>query len=152
MPKVLLRNINPLGFVDLPLIGRQGATDDPDGDQPGSGCLIPGEVFSVDAEIAGRAPQWRPVTEDDADLIAVGHIETREVNTAAKDEDPVLVLEVHDLGSGLLAQVGNFEVAEDDLDKKTVDELVAYAAEQEPPIDISGLKKKADILAALRKG
>lgn len=144
MPKVLLRNINPLGFVDLPLIGRQGATDDPDGDQPGSGCLIPGEVFSVDAEIAGEAPHWRPSEEGDADADGV----IRRFETRVEDD----LLEVHDLGHGLLAQVGNFEVADDDLGKKTVEELVAYAAVQEPPIDISGLKKKADILAALRKG
>ena len=39
MPK--LRNINPLGAVDLPLIGR---------------TLAPGEEFEVTAEQAGRAP------------------------------------------------------------------------------------------------
>lgn len=37
----VLRNINPLGQVDLPLIGRQG---DPVG-APGTGCLEPGEEF-----------------------------------------------------------------------------------------------------------
>lgn len=149
MPKVLLRNINPLGHVDLPLIGRQGEVND----EPGSGCLIPGEVFAVDAEIAGCGPYWRPATEDDAEAIAAGHVETREVDTAAEDDDePAVVLEVRDLGHGLLSQVGNYELVEDDLDKKTIDELVAHAAEQEPPIDVTGLKKKADILAAIRKG
>lgn len=39
----VLRNTNPLGQVDLPLIGRQG---DPLG-QAGSGCLEPGEEFDV---------------------------------------------------------------------------------------------------------
>lgn len=144
MPKVLLRNINPLGFVDLPLINRQGSTEDEGGDQPGSGCLVPGEVFAVDAEIAGEAPHWRPSEEGDADADGV----IRRFESRVEDD----LLEVWDLGHGLLAQVGNFEVASDDLDKKTVDELVAYAAEQEPPIDISGLKKKSDILAAIRKG
>jgi hypothetical protein len=36
-----LRNINPLGEVDLPLIGRS---------------LAPGEEFEVDDKHAGRAP------------------------------------------------------------------------------------------------
>lgn len=38
-----LRNTNPLGQVDLPLIYRQG---EPFGVE-GSGCLEPGEVFEV---------------------------------------------------------------------------------------------------------
>lgn len=46
MPK--LRNINPLGQVDVPLLGRQG---DPVGEE-GRGCLEPGEVFEVPKEIA----------------------------------------------------------------------------------------------------
>lgn len=41
-----LRNINPLGAVDLPLIGRQG---EPFGEE-GVGCLEPGEVFEIDDE------------------------------------------------------------------------------------------------------
>lgn len=147
MPKVLLRNINPLGYVDLPLIGRQGSTDDPDGTEPGSGCLVPGEVFSVDAEIAGEAPHWRPAEEGDN----LAHFEVRYAE-GETEEDALSAPEVLDLGHGLLAQVGNFEVANDDLDKKTIDELVAYAAAQEPPIDVSGLKKKAELLAAIRKG
>lgn len=47
MPK--LRNINPLGQVDVPLLRRQG---EPFG-VSGSGCLEPGEVFEVSEEIAG---------------------------------------------------------------------------------------------------
>ena len=50
MPK--LRNINPLGQVDVPILGRQG---DPFGEE-GRGCLEPGEVFETTDEIAGRAP------------------------------------------------------------------------------------------------
>lgn len=144
MPKVLLRNINPLGFVDLPIIGRQGSTEDPDGDQPGSGCLVPDEVFSVDADVAGEAPHWRPSEEGDADADGV----IRRFETRVEDD----LLEVWDLGHGLLAQVGNFELATDELDKLTIEQLVAHAAAQEPPIDIAGLKKKPDILAAIRKG
>jgi hypothetical protein len=41
-----LRNTNPLGAVDLPLIGRQG---EPFGEE-GVGCLEPGEVFEIDDE------------------------------------------------------------------------------------------------------
>jgi hypothetical protein len=42
-----LRNINPLGTVDLPLIGREG---EPLGEE-GVGCLEPGEIFEVDDEL-----------------------------------------------------------------------------------------------------
>jgi hypothetical protein len=45
---VRIRNVNPLGQVDLPLIGRQ---QDPVG-ETGSGCLEPGEEFDVAAEHA----------------------------------------------------------------------------------------------------
>lgn len=45
-----LRNINPLGQVDLPLVHRQG---DPIG-EPGSGCLEPGEVFEVTDDVGER--------------------------------------------------------------------------------------------------
>lgn len=48
MPK--LKNINPLGQVDVPLLRRQG---EPFGEE-GSGCLEPGEVFEVDAATAER--------------------------------------------------------------------------------------------------
>jgi hypothetical protein len=43
--KVTLRNVSPLGDLDLPLIGRQG-----------DHCLKAGEEFEVDATLAGRAP------------------------------------------------------------------------------------------------
>jgi len=48
MPK--LRNINPLGHVDVPLLRRQGEPFD----EAGVGCLAPGEVFEVSDEIAER--------------------------------------------------------------------------------------------------
>lgn len=49
-----LRNINPLGYVDLPLIGREGPAIDDDGNPTpaGAGCLVPGEVFEVSDEHA----------------------------------------------------------------------------------------------------
>lgn len=79
MATVRLRNINPLGQVDLPLVGREG---DPLGEH-GDGCLEPGEVFEVDEQLAGRAPSGTP------------------------GEDG------YDPGEGLLAQVGNYELADD---------------------------------------
>lgn len=74
---VKIRNVNPLGFVDSPILGRQGegpvyafceecAGDDPPvdhehveveneaGGKPGSGCLVPGEVVETTPEIAER--------------------------------------------------------------------------------------------------
>lgn len=73
MATVRLRNVNPIGAVDLPLIGRTGdngewVEHEPDEDHvhpalgaipylvrvpvEGSGCLEAGEVFEVDAEVA----------------------------------------------------------------------------------------------------
>lgn len=48
MSTVKLRNINPLGQVDLPLLRREG---EPVG-EPGAGCLEPGEVFECPADLA----------------------------------------------------------------------------------------------------
>jgi len=61
VPTVRLRNVNPLGAVELPLIGR-------DGDNP----LQAGEEFDCDAELAGRAPgTWRePTDAERADNLA----------------------------------------------------------------------------------
>ena len=47
---VQLVNTNPLGQVDLPLIGREG---EPIG-EVGRGCLEPGEVFDVDDATAAH--------------------------------------------------------------------------------------------------
>lgn len=154
----LLRNISPIGYLDLHLIGRVGESDVPGGDQPGSGCLIPGEEFEVSDEHAGCAPFWRPATPEDI----VRHFEQRVVPgepTGEKDDDGNDVytddeLQILDLGYGLLAQTANFvEVERKDPLKglKTIDELKAYAAAQEPPIDLTGATTKADIIAAIRK-
>ena len=83
---VRLRNISPLGRIDLPLLRREG-----DVDGEGIGCLEPGEVFDCPVELAGRAPSGRPsVGEPGDDGYDPGH-----------DWDP---------GDGLLAQTGNFEL------------------------------------------
>lgn len=63
----LLKNVNPLGEVDLPLIGREGDNGEysrgvnDDGDPVevrtpvhGSGCLERDEVFEVDDETAAH--------------------------------------------------------------------------------------------------
>lgn len=72
MSTVFLKNINPLGDVDLPLVGQ----------------LKAGEVFEIDAALAGRAPSTSTVVDE-----------------ATGDE-----VEVIDPGEGLLAQVGNYEL------------------------------------------
>lgn len=77
MATVWLKNINPLGQVDLPLCARQG---EPLGEH-GTGCLEPDEIFEVDAKLAGRPPKGTPGDED------------------------------YDPGEGLLAQVGNYQLA-----------------------------------------
>lgn len=64
---VLLRNVSPLGEIDLPLIRREGDNGEygpgvnDDGDPievrtavHGSGCLERGEVFEVDDETAAH--------------------------------------------------------------------------------------------------
>lgn len=60
MATVLLRNISPLGHLDVPLIRREG---DPVG-QESAGCLEPGEVFKVPAALAGQAPSGTQGTDD----------------------------------------------------------------------------------------
>jgi hypothetical protein len=96
MPK--LKHINPMGQVDVPVLRRQG---EPFGEH-GSGCLEPGEVFETTDAIAGRAPQWRPATEADG----LGDEVNARFETRVVDD----LLEVHDLGEGLLAQVDNYEL------------------------------------------
>lgn len=88
MSTVFLKNVNPLGHVDLPLLGRQEGEGAPTYGAAGVGCLVPGEVFEVDADLAGHAPSTSTVVDE----------ETGEER------------EVFDPGTGLLAQVGNFEL------------------------------------------
>lgn len=67
MATARLRNVNPLGRVDLPLIARQG-----DVEGEGEGCLEPGEEFDVSPEHAAilleQASNYEPV---DAAAIAI---------------------------------------------------------------------------------
>lgn len=72
---VTLRNVSPLGYLDVPILGRQGPSPaladcldgctvddehehaervDEQHDEPGAGCLKPGEQFSTTQEIADR--------------------------------------------------------------------------------------------------
>lgn len=87
MPK--LRNVNPLGDVDVPILGR---------------TLEAGEEFETDDETAAL----------------------------------------------LLAQVGNYAAVGDAMDVMTVEQLKELAAERD--VDLTGLTKKADIVAAIKKG
>lgn len=61
MPK--LRNVNPMGHVDVPLIGRQGEPYD----EHGAGCLAAGEVFEVTQAVADvlleQSDNYQLVTE-----------------------------------------------------------------------------------------
>lgn len=142
MAKVLLRNVNPLGHVDLPLIGRQG----PANDEEGSGCLIPGEVFEVDEALAGCAPHWRPVVDDDnPDMVAL-----YESRTVGEGDDAVT--EVYDPGYGLLAQVGNYEPVKrpKPLEELTPAQLKKLAKDR--GVDLGAVTEKADIIAAIEKG
>lgn len=52
--------------------------------------------------------------------------------------------------SALLLQAGNYEVVNADLDDLTIPELEEYAAARD--IDLTGLTKKPDIIAAIKKG
>lgn len=91
---VKVRNINPLGAVLTVLDGEAREVGQ-------------GEVIQVTPEQAGEAPRWRRVAVD-ADgaptELVEDHQETREHAGH---------LEVHDLGSGLLAQVTNWEAVPD---------------------------------------
>lgn len=70
MATVRLKNVNPLGYVDLPLIRR---------------ALKPGEEFDVDAAHAGRAPtpakgepgddDYAPADPGDGLLAQIGNYE-----------------------------------------------------------------------------
>ena len=90
---VRLKNINPLGDIDMPLIGRVG-----------DNFLKAGEEFDVSADIAGRVPgTWRAPTEAEQAEGCVG------LDTRTNDDGAIEVLCP---GVGLLSQVGNFELAQ----------------------------------------
>lgn len=128
-----LRNINPLGQADVPILGRQG---EPYG-EPGVGCLEPGEVVEVPAELAGRAPIGTP---------SYGEPENAGYIPASEDWDP---------GEGLLAQATNYELAAgpgSPFDAMTIPELREYAANHDPAIDLTGATKKSDIVALIEEG
>jgi hypothetical protein len=91
MPTVRLKNINPLGDVDLPAIGREA-----------DNYLRAGEEFDVDAELAGVAPGTvRPATAAELTGNLAGLVR------ADSEDGQILVVCP---GSGLLAQVGNYEL------------------------------------------
>ena len=93
MSTVRLRNINPLGDVEVPSLGR--GEDNP---------LRAGEVFEVPAAQAGREPgTWREPTDAERALNLAG-LKRREVGEA-----PHVRTEVRCPGVGLLAQVANYE-------------------------------------------
>jgi len=156
---VVLRNVNPLGFVDVPILRREGPAPylapcekcDPDHPdlldddrhthdevvdaehgEPGSGCLVPNEEFETTPEIAGYPP-------------------------AEDGSHP---------GAGLLAQVGNYEHVSGELltppggpvvelpegdptDKWKNAQLEKYA--QIHGIDVESATTKAELLAAITK-
>ena len=105
----VLRNCNPIGEVDVRLIGREGDNGvyaDPDDrgysertPTPGSGCLERGEEFEVSKEHAGRPPAgWRALG---ANPIPKG---------ATLRTNGQMEVEVFDPGEGLLAQAGIYEL------------------------------------------
>ncbi len=149
MGTVKLRNINPLGHVDLALIRREGLVND----EPGTGCLLPGEVFEISEELAGVAPHWRPVSDEDIDP-TTGEVYRwlEQRTTPGESDDAAPGVEVRDPGHGLLAQVGNYELAaaSDGLEKKTIADLKQYAEDHH--IDLGSATSKADILDTIRKG
>lgn len=77
---MLLKNISPLGELDLPLINREGDNGtygEPDADgysarkpTPGSGCLEAGEEFDVPDDVA------RELLKQDTNFAVVGKSKT----------------------------------------------------------------------------
>ncbi len=88
---VKVRNINPIGAVMTVLDGEAR--------QVGKG-----EVVEVSPEQAGEPPHWRAVADG----------EVIESHQALRPSTPDGVEdEVYDLGSGLLAQFGNWEIVKE---------------------------------------
>ena len=95
MPTVRLRNVHPLGDVDIPAIGRSEET-----------CVKAGEEFDCPSELVGEAPgTWRAPT--DAERVeGYRGLLTREAGDA-----PNVRVEVLSPGRGLLGS-RNFEVVQ----------------------------------------
>lgn len=93
---VKVRNTNPIGPVTLtdPDIGQRYHAD-------------AGEVIEVPPELAGQPARWRRV-EVDKD----GHPTER--HDLHETREHAGHLELRDLGTGLLSQVGNWEAVTDD--------------------------------------
>lgn len=81
-----LRNTNPLGQVDVPLIGRQGDTDG----RTGIGCLEPDEEFECSREHAllllGQSGNFEPV-DAEARTIAQDLRDASEQDGDAEQQD-----------------------------------------------------------------
>lgn len=126
MPEV--RNVSAVGHIDVPLLGREGGPvayyHCPDGDH----CV----------ERNGTDHEHKLVTPDDSGEGVGGLV-------------PGEVVEVdEDTAKHLLTQPDNFAPVADALDVMTVDELKGLAEERD--VDLTGLTKKADIVAAIKKG
>lgn len=78
-------------------------------DEHSHDLVNPGDVVEVPADIAGEAPFWRPVTDDDLAPNAP-------IRETRQGDDGI---EVRDLGHGLLSQEGNWEPVEQPEPKKT---------------------------------
>lgn len=95
MTTVRLRNVCPLGDVDIPAIGRSEET-----------CVKAGEEFDCPSEIAGEKPgTWREPTDAER-AEAYRGLTTREAGEA-----PHIRTEVLSPGRGLLGST-NFEVVQ----------------------------------------
>jgi hypothetical protein len=120
-----LRNTNPVGHADVPLLGRQGG--------PVSYYVCPDGEYCVE----------RNGTDHEHELVTV--------DEPGRALAPGEVFEVTDeQAKALLTQPDNFEPVADAMDVMTVAELHDLAAERD--IDVTGLTKKADLVAAIKKG
>lgn len=101
MDTVTVRLIDPaMAPEEIRIVPALAGTPDcPDG------LVTAGQVLRVPADVAGRAPFWRPVTAAEEAADVSRFFEYR----GGYDDDS---REVHDLGDGLLAQVGVWEAVE----------------------------------------
>lgn len=88
--------IDPNGARIVPILANYGLPT----------LVQQGETIDVPDEVAGRAPAWRAATDEDH---AQG---PRHMDHVNKRFTPERALEIEDLGTGLLAQLGVWEVAE----------------------------------------